>query len=188
MESMEHEQAEKVPRTLSEAQQKVLANPNVLTTFLHLLDGASSNEDLARRTGFKPLETSVYLDRMMEVGLVGHSRLVPVGGKSIQVIYEVLEPNVDFTSIVPSLSASTALELCYNKIRTDIAQMEAAKQLNEKAGIKYAQIRVRKGAYEKFLDLMRQMEEFIQEQDVPDGEESLTFLVIGYKGDGLEQH
>ncbi|HEU4964369.1 MAG TPA: hypothetical protein VFV52_11045 [Bacilli bacterium] len=175
-------------RTLNESQQKVLANPSVLTTFLYLLDGASSNEELARRTGFKPLETSVYLDRMIEAGLVGHSRLVPVGGKATQKIYEVLEPNVDFTSIVPSLSASTALELCYNKIRTDIAALEAAKQLNEKAGIKYAQIRIRPDAYGKFQELMRTVEEFIKDNDATDGEESMTFLVVGYKGEGLGQH
>ncbi|MGB8955964.1 MAG: hypothetical protein WCC10_11360, partial [Tumebacillaceae bacterium] len=86
---------EKSRRTLNDQQQDVLTNPNVLTTFLYLLDGASSTEEISRRTGFKPLETSVYLDRMKEVGLVGHSRLAHVGGKSKQVIYEVLEPDID---------------------------------------------------------------------------------------------
>ena len=177
---------EKPRRTLSEEQQNVLAHPNVLTTFLYLLDGASSTDEIARRTGFKPLETSVYLDRMKEAGLIGHSRLAHVGGKSKQVIYEVLEPDVDLSQVVPSMSARVALDLVYNKVKADIVELEAAKKLLTHSGIKYAQIRVRPEAFEQFVKLMNSVESFIREQEVPDGEESITFLMIGYKTDGSD--
>ena len=180
---------EKSRRSLNDQQQHVLANPNVLTTFLYLLDGASSTEEIARRTGFKPLETSVYLDRMKEVGLVGHSRLAHVGGKSKQVIYEVLEPDIDLSQVVPSMSARVALDLVYNKVKGDIMELEAAQKLLTHSGIKYAQIRVRLEAFEQFIHMMNSIENFIHEQEVGDGEESITFLMIGYKTDGPEgQH
>lgn len=178
---------EKMRRTLSEEQQQVLSNPNALTTFLYLLDGASSNEDLARRTGMKPLETSVYLERMKEVGLVGLLRHVSIG-KNKQTLYQVLEPDVDFSAIVPSLSASGALDLVYSKVQEDVQRLESNGVLRDHSEIRYGQIRVRKGAFLELQKMLASIEQFIQEQEVADGEESLNFLLIGYKTDGQDQN
>lgn len=178
---------EKMRRTLSEEQQQVLSNPNALTTFLYLLDGASSNEDLARRTGMKPLETSVYLERMKEVGLVGLLRHVSIG-KNKQTLYQVLEPDVDFSAIVPSLSASGALDLVYSKVQEDVQRLESNGVLRDSSEIRYGQIRVRKGAFLELQKMLASIEQFIQEQEVADGEESLNFLLIGYKTDGQDQN
>jgi len=174
---------EKASRTLTPAQQEVLSNPNVLATFLYLLDGASSNDEIARRTGFRPLETSVYLDRMREVGLVRHARLATVGGKSVQAIYEVAEPDVDLSEVVPAMSPGVALDLVYNKVREDVTQLNLEGKLLHNSGIKYAQIRVPREAFEEFLRRMNAIEDFIRENEVTDGDANLTFLLIGYRTD-----
>ncbi|MGB8954424.1 MAG: hypothetical protein WCC10_03570, partial [Tumebacillaceae bacterium] len=87
------------------------------------------------------------------------------------------------------MSARVALDLVYNKVKGDILELEAAKKLLTHSGIKYAQIRVRPEAFQQFIQMMNSIENFIIEQEVADGEESITFLMIGYKSEGPEgQH
>ena len=173
--------------TLSPEQQAVLSNPIALSTFLHLLDGEASIDYIVRKTGHRPLETSFYLERMKEVGLVGQTNSRGVVGRSLHVTYEVTQPDVDLSAVVDYLKPSGTLDLLWNKVLTDVGKLEQEQDFGEHSLIKYAQVRVKPGAFEEFRRLMESLDRLVEEQEVHDGEEALTLLLIGYKMDAAEE-
>lgn len=168
---------------LTPEQQLILSNPNVLTTFLRLLDGESSIEQIVKRTGYKPLEVSFYLDQMKEVGLIEQSSIQGIVGKSMQVTYEVMQPDLDLSEVVTHLRPSETLSLLVNKVQDDFKQIEQQDLVQENSLVKYAQVRIRPQAFEELRKLMDTLNEFIQQNEVKDSSEVLTFLMVSYKND-----
>jgi len=173
---------EKQP-VLTPEQQLILSNPNALTTFLRLLDGESSIEQIVKRTGYKPLEVSVYLEQMKEVGLIEQTNTQGIVGKSVKVTYEVTQPDIDLSEVVTHLRPSETLSLLVHKVQDDFGQIEQQNLVKEHSLVKYAQVRIRPQAFEEFRKLMDTLNEFVQQNEVKDSSEMLTFLMITYKND-----
>lgn len=173
---------EKQP-ALTPEQQLILSNPNALTTFLRLLDGEGSIEQIVKRTGYKPLEVSVYLEQMKEVGLIEQTNTQGIVGKSVKVTYEVTQPDVDLSEVVTYLRASETLSLLVHKVQDDFKQIEQQNLVNDHSLIKYVQVRIRPEAFEEFRKLAGTLNEFIQQNEVKDSSEAMTFLMIAYKND-----
>jgi hypothetical protein len=168
---------------LTPEQQVVLSNPNVLTTFLRLLEGESSIEQIVKRTGYKPLEVSFYLDQMKEVGLIEQSNTKALVGKSMQVTYEVMQPDLDLSGVVRHLRPSETLMLLLNKVQDDFGYLEQQELLQDQTLVKFAQVRIRTQAFDEFRKLMDTLDEFVQQNEVKDSSESMTFLMVTYKTD-----
>lgn len=173
-----------IDHKLTKEQENVLSNPNVLTTFLFLLDGRSTMDEIVRRTGFLPLECSAYLERMVEASLIRKLDQVSINNKNIQVMYEVVDQEIDLSSIVPILSTAVTLDLIYSKVKSDIANLESKETLMSNSEIKYAQVKVRSGSFERLKEMMQEMNDFIKTQEISDGDDGddgVTVLLIGYK-------
>lgn len=172
-------------KKLNPVQEEVLQNPNALKTFLYLLDGEISPEELSRKTGLKPLEISFHIDRMEDSLLIKKHELIAANGKSVHFVYRAVDRDVDLSGVVPLLSASTTLDLIYNKVKSDITDLDVQNVLEEFATIKYAQVKVRS---DKFVELRRKMEDiekFIHANEIGDDKEGIYInsLMVGYQFD-----
>ncbi|MBM6619126.1 winged helix-turn-helix domain-containing protein [Bacillus suaedaesalsae] len=176
---------EKTSKELNADQEGILQNPNVLKTFLYLLDGEISPEELSRKTGLKPLEISFHLDRLEDTNLIKKHEMVSVNGRSIHFVYRAVDRDVDLSSVVPLLSPSTTLDLIYNKVKSDISDLDTQKLLESSATIKYAQVKVKDELFNELRRKMEEIEKFIRANEIGDDEEGvyINSLMIGYRFD-----
>jgi Fic family protein len=172
-------------KTLNQPQEELLKNPNLLRTFLNLLDGEISLKEISRKTGFRPIEISFYLGQLEKVNLIKKISQVVIGSKSIEFVYEVVDRNLDLSSVVPALSTVAALDLIYGKVKYEIGEIDSRKKTDINVTIKYAQVKVKPRAFKELREKMEEIENFIREQELDDNMEGIyvNSLFIGYQLD-----
>jgi DNA-binding transcriptional ArsR family regulator len=161
-------------------QEKVLSNPKVLDTFIHLIDQPATIEELSRRTKYNQLQLSVLLDQLEEVNLVA-SKVIRTNGKSLQIVYQVIDPQLDLSNLTNILSPTTTLDLLYNKIKSDLTKNNTQDDFLDDTRIKYSQVKVKAKSFEKLLIMMDEIESFLKENETNESEEGITVLQIAYR-------
>lgn len=161
-------------------QEEILSNPNILTTFIYLLDNPSTSGEIARKTGFSQLATSVYLDSLEKVKLIIKQGPIQGNSKSRISIYKILDPYLDLSGLTDKLNPIITMDLLYNKIKSDITTLNDLGFFNTKSTIKYSQVKVNEGTYIKVKEMMNNIENFIKENEV-NADEGITLLQIVYQ-------
>lgn len=162
-------------------QEDVLTNPNSFLIFIHLMDRAFSSDEIARSTGLKPIEIAVHLDRMVGVRLVEAKQVIPASNKTVRVLYDVVNRNLDLSAVANQFNPLATLDLLYSKVKTDLMVLHDKKTFKTDSEIKYMQIKVNPRTFEKLQQMMHAMEKMIMEEENNTGEDSVTMLLIGYK-------
>jgi DNA-binding transcriptional ArsR family regulator len=161
-------------------QEEILSNPQILTTFIYLIDNPSTINEISRKTKLSSLATSVYLDSLERVKLITKEESPQGNSKSIVFLYKVVDPYLDLSGLTNKLNPITTLDLLYNKIRSDITRLNETGFFQTNSIIKYSQVRVKKGTYPKVKALMHELENLIKENEVDNGE-AVTLLQVAYQ-------
>ncbi|MDA2092100.1 hypothetical protein [Bacillus cereus] len=161
-------------------QEEILSNPQILTTFIYLLDNPATISEISRKTGFSMLATSVYLDNLEKVNLITKYESIHGTGRSITFIYRILDPFLDLSGLTDKMNPIMTLDLLYNKVKSDLTRLNDTGQFVTNSIIKYSQVRVNQGTYLKVKDLMKKLEEIIKENEGETGE-AVTLLQIAYQ-------
>lgn len=172
---------------LTAEQKEVLSHQKTLTAFIYLLDSALTLEQLSKRTGYKPIETSVYLERMKEVQLVKESKILQISGRSLQFVYEVVNPQIDLSEVVPTLSSLGTLDVLYNKMKSDLHELNSKEKLSSNSFVKYMVVKAYPKVFDQLKSKLMEVEELLQQAENADGEESVQLLWITYKLDDTNE-
>lgn len=164
-------------------QEKVLSNHKILDTFIHLLDQPSTIEELSRRTNYNQLELSVFIDKMEEVNLVVQNKVIRTNGKSLQFVFEVVDPQLDLSNLTNIISPLITLDMLYNKIKNDLTKNKPKNEILEDARIKYSQVKVKFNSFAKLISMMDEMENFLKDNETDEHEEGVTILQVAYLHD-----
>lgn len=182
--SMDENKNPKGSQSILTCQQKeVLSHQKTLTAFIYLLDSSLTLEQLSKRTGFKPIEISVYLERMKDVHLVKESKILQLSGRSLQFVYEVVNPQIDLSEVVPALSSLGTLEVLYNKMKSDLNELSTKQKLSTNSFVKYIVVNTHSDLFDQLKSKLMEVEELLQKAESSDGEESVQLLWITYKSD-----
>lgn len=154
---------------LTEVQLNTLSNANAFTLFLYISDyGEASLDQLARKTGCSLLEVSDHLERLIDAKLVRQVRTVQMTSKVIQVTHKAVDETYDLSPVTSKMSEGQVLELLLSKIRSDYVEVSRKR---DEFHLSHSQIRVKSDAYEKIRNLMHLLEQNLQAEDNPDGED-----------------
>lgn len=172
---------------LTAEQKEVLSHHKTLTAFIYLLDSALTLEQLSKRTGYKPIEISVYLERMKDVHLVKESKILQISGRSLQFVYEVVNPQIDLSEVVPILSSLGTLDVLYNKMKTDLHELHSKNQLSSNSFVKYLVVKAQPKLFDQLKSKLMEVEELLQQAENSNGEECVQLLWISYKLDDINE-